>query len=206
MTHSSSISIDQQLAWCAWTDKTRCRTVQSVQGLGTVMQWIYGLGAHRMTGIPIRAVVATFTFSTAPRQKLGLIQHPVIGYDSMVPYLRSLIRSTVWNLMKHKDKFTFISYKTRWHYIPHLTVECTKNVIANEFIPTFEMEIATSFPWTGVCVLKHSHHLIAQKQECINYARRIQHVIKIKHAQGGSILYILSPHYVNKKNIQWYNC
>jgi len=124
----------------------------------------------------------------------------------MVLYLRSLIRSTVRNLMKHKDKFTFISCKTRWHYIPHFTVECTKNIITNEFIPTFETEITTSFPWIGVHVLKHSHHLIAQNQEGINYARRIQYVIKMPHAQGGSILYILSPLYVNKKNIQWYNC
>jgi len=30
MTHSNSISIDQRLAWCAWTDKSRCRTAQSV--------------------------------------------------------------------------------------------------------------------------------------------------------------------------------
>jgi len=29
-----------------------------------------------MTDIPILAVVATFTYSTAPRQTLGLIQHP----------------------------------------------------------------------------------------------------------------------------------
>jgi len=29
-----------------------------------------------MTGIPILAVVVTFIFSTVPRQRLGLIQHP----------------------------------------------------------------------------------------------------------------------------------
>jgi len=51
----------------------------------------------------------------------------------------------------------------------------------------------------GVHVLKHSHHLIAHNQEGINYARRIQHVIKMTNAQSGSILYILSPHYINKR-------
>jgi len=56
--------------------------------------------------------------------------HPTstIQSEVMTPwcyYLRSFIRSTVWNLMKHKDEFTFIYCKTRWHYIPHLTAECT---------------------------------------------------------------------------------
>ena len=165
------------------------------------MPWICGMGAHRMTGIPILAVVATCIFSTAPKQwDSSKIHHPVTGYDSTVLYLHSLICSTVWNLMKHKDKFTFTSCKTRWYYIPHLNVECKKNVITSEFIPTFETEITTSFPWIGVHVLKHSHHLISQNQEGINYARRIQHIIKMTHAQGGSILYILSPHCQQKEH------
>jgi len=34
-----------------------------------------------MTGIPFLAGVATFIFSTAPRQTLGLIQHPPPSYS-----------------------------------------------------------------------------------------------------------------------------
>jgi len=124
--HSSSISTDQWLASCVWTDKTRYRTVQSVLGLGRVMQWIHGLGAHRMTGIPFLAGVATFIFSTAPRETLGLIQHPGIVYDCMVLYVHSLICSRAWSLMQHKDKFTFTPCKYRWHYIPHLTCRMQK--------------------------------------------------------------------------------
>ena len=154
--HSSSISTDQWLASCVWTDKTRYRTVQSVLGLGRVMQWIHGLGAHRMTGIPFLAGVATFIFSTAPRETLGLIQHPGIVYDCMVLYVHSLICSRAWSLMQHKDKFTFTPCKYRWHYIPHLTCRMQKNVIHNESIPTYEKEITTSFPWLGVHILKCS--------------------------------------------------
>jgi len=51
-----------------------------------------------MTGIPFLAGVVTFTFSTAPRQTLGLIQHPVTVYNSIVLYLHSLICSRVWSL------------------------------------------------------------------------------------------------------------
>jgi len=69
-----------------------------------------------------------------------------------------------------------------------------------------ETKITTSFPWIGVHVSKNSHHSTAQNQEGTNYARRILHVIKMTHVQDGSILYVLSPHYVNEKHIQWYNC
>jgi len=74
--------------------------------------------------IPSRS--GDFFFSTAPTQTLGLIHHTVIVYDSMVLCLLSLICCRVWSLTKHKDKSTFTSCKNRWHYIPHLTVECKK--------------------------------------------------------------------------------
>jgi len=38
----------------------------------------------------------------------------------------------------------------------HFTVECKKNVITNESIPTFEKEITTSFPRLCVHALKCS--------------------------------------------------
>jgi len=106
--------------------------------------------------IPSRSGDFYFQYGT---QTLGLFQHPPSShslYESIVLYLHSLICSRVWSLMKHKDKFTFTSCKYRWHYIPHLTVECKKNVITNESIPTFEKEITTSFGWLGVHVLKRS--------------------------------------------------
>jgi len=81
ITHNSSISSDQRVAWCAWTDKTQCRRVQSVLGLGRLVQRIYGLCAHRMTGVPFLAGVVTFVFSTAPRQTMGLIQHPQFSHS-----------------------------------------------------------------------------------------------------------------------------
>jgi hypothetical protein len=56
-------------------------------GLGREVKCIYGLGAHRMTGIPFLAGVVTFTFSTAHTQTLGLIQHPVTVYDSIPSYV-----------------------------------------------------------------------------------------------------------------------
>jgi len=58
-----------------------------------------------MTSIPFLAGMVTFIFSTAPRQTMGLIQHPVTVYNSMVLYLHSVICSSIWSLMKHKDKF-----------------------------------------------------------------------------------------------------
>jgi len=158
---------------------------------------IYGLGAQRMTGIPFLAGVATFFFKYSPTQTLGLIHHTVIVYDSMVLYLLSLICYTVWSLMRHKDKSTFTSCKNRWHYIPHLTVECKKNVITNESITACEKETTTSFPWLGVHVLKCSsllnstesrRHKLYQKDLTRHQNDTLSRVLL---AQGGSISYIL---------------
>ena len=151
------------------------------------MQWIYGLGVHRMTGDPLLAGVATFIFSTAPRQTLGLIHHPVKVYDSVVLHLHSLKCSRVWSLMKHKDKFTFTSCKYGWHYIAQLSVECKKNVITNKSIPAFQKEITTSFPWLGVHILKRSSHYTAQNQEGTNYTRNTLskwHILKSATCSG----------------------
>ena len=63
------------------------------------------------------------------------IHHPVIGYDSTVLYLCSLIRSTVWNLMKHKDKFTFTSCKNQ--ITLYTTVDCRMHIKChNQWIHT----------------------------------------------------------------------
>jgi len=128
----------------------------------------------------------------------------------MALYHCSLIRSRVWSLMKHKDKFTFTSCKNRCHYIPHLTVERKKSVRTNESIPTFEKEITVSFPWLGVHALKRSLHEIAHNQEGTNYTRLIQHVIKMTHSQECSLLtvdpvHMFCHHTVTRRHHQWYN-
>jgi len=51
-----------------------------------------------------------------------------------------------------------------------------------------EKEITTSFPRLGVHVLKCYPHQKARNQEGTNYARRIQHVIKMTYSQECSLL------------------
>ena len=108
-----------------------------------------------MTGIQFLAGVATFIFSTTPRQTLRIIQHPPSSYSSLwlhsaVPPFPQCYRA--WSLMKHKAKFTFTSCKNRFHYITHLAVKYKKNVITNESIPPCEKEITTSFAWQFSCI------------------------------------------------------
>jgi hypothetical protein len=125
----------------------------------------------------------------------------------MVLYIHSLTHSTVWSLLKHKDKFTFTYCKIRWHYILHLTGESKKNVITSQSTPKFEKELTTSYPWLGVHVLDFSppfdstesrRHKLCQKDPTCHQNDTFSRMFL---AQGGSSLYILSPHHVNKRTI-----
>jgi len=124
------------------------------------------------------------------------IHHPVTVYDSMVLYLHSLICSSVWSLMKHKDKFTFTSSIKQMTL--YTTVYCRiQEKCHNQWIHTNIWKgnnHITSMIWCS-CIktfptldsTESRRHKLHQKDPTHNQNVTISRVL---FAQGGSTSYI----------------
>ena len=201
ITNSSSISSDQRLAWYAWTDKTQCRIVQSVQG-SAMNIWS---STQKMTGIPFLTGVATFIFSTAPRQTLGLIQHPPSSH-SLTPWCYTSIPSYApqyevsWsiktNLPLHLAKTDDITYLT---WLQNARMQWTHNNIwkgNNHIISMTWCSHHKMFPPFNST--ESRRHKLYQKDPKHHQNDTFSRVFL---AQVGPSSYILSPHNINKKEI-----